>query len=115
MSKRDYYEVLGVPKNADEAEIKRAYRNLARKYHPDVNPNNPQAVESFKEANEAYQVLTDAQKRSAYDQFGHGCVDGQGFGFDGNFTGFGDIFGDILSDFFDSFSWPRARPGRIFA
>ncbi len=112
MSKRDYYEVLGVPKNADEAEIKRAYRNLARKYHPDVNPNNPQAVESFKEANEAYQVLIDTQKRTAYDQFGHGGVDGQGFGFDANFTGFGDIFGDILSDFFGGSGRQRSGPRR---
>lgn len=101
MPKRDYYEVLGVPKNADEAELKRAYRTLARKFHPDVNPDNPEAVEKFKEVNEAYQILIDAQKRSAYDQFGHGGVDGQGFGgFDGNFGGFGDVFGDILSDFF---------------
>lgn len=101
MPKRDYYEVLGVPKNADEAELKRAYRTLARKYHPDVNPNNPEAVENFKEVNEAYQVLTDSQKRTAYDQFGHGGMDGQGFNFDpSKFHGFGDIFGDILSDFF---------------
>lgn len=105
MTKRDYYEVLGVAKNADESEIKRAYRTLARKYHPDVNPDNPSAVEKFKEVNEAYQVLTDSQKRAAYDQFGHQGVTGQGFnyqdfqrGFGGG--GFGDIFGDILSDFF---------------
>lgn len=103
MAKRDYYEVLGIAKNADEGEIKRAYRTLARKYHPDVNPNNPDAVEKFKEVNEAYQVLTDAQKRSAYDQFGHAGIDGQGFNFQNfqhGFGGFGDIFGDILSDFF---------------
>lgn len=103
MTKRDYYEVLGVPKNADEAEIKRAYRTLARKFHPDVNPNNPEAVENFKEINEACQVLMDPQKRAAYDQFGHAGMNGQGFNprdFQGGFQGFGDIFGDILSDFF---------------
>lgn len=103
MTKRDYYEVLGVAKNADETEIKRAYRALARKYHPDVNPNNPESVDKFKEINEACQVLTDPQKRAAYDRFGHAGMNGQGFNFhdfqQGGF-GFGDIFGDILSDFF---------------
>jgi molecular chaperone DnaJ len=113
MAKRDYYEVLGVAKNADEGEIKKAYRNLARKYHPDVNPNNPEAVEKFKEANEAYQVLTDPQKRTAYDQFGHGGLDGQGFRFDqSNFSGFGDIFGDILSDFFGGSTRQNSGPRR---
>ncbi|MFZ2960029.1 MAG: molecular chaperone DnaJ [Candidatus Ozemobacteraceae bacterium] len=114
MAKRDYYEVLGVPKNADETELKRAYRTLARKYHPDVNPNNPEAVENFKELNEAYQVLTDQKKRSAYDQFGHAGMDGRGFGFEGfqgqGFSGFGDIFGDILSDFFGGGN-SRSRTG----
>lgn len=102
MAKRDYYEVLGVAKNADEAEIKRAYRSLARQYHPDVNPNNPEAVEKFKEVNEAYQVLIDPQKRQAYDQFGHAGLNGQGFNYQDfqGFGGFGDLFGDILSDFF---------------
>lgn len=102
MAKRDYYEVLGVAKNADEAELKRAYRTLARKYHPDVNPNNPEAVEQFKEVNEAYQILVDPQKRQAYDQFGHAGLNGQGFNYQDfqNFSGFGDLFGDILSDFF---------------
>ncbi len=104
MAKRDYYEVLGVPKNASEPEIKQAYRNLARKYHPDVNPNNKDAVEIFKEVNEAYQVLMDSQKRAAYDQFGHAGLGGQGFNYQdfssGGFSGFGDIFGDIISDFF---------------
>ncbi|MBF0499688.1 MAG: molecular chaperone DnaJ [Candidatus Riflebacteria bacterium] len=117
MAKRDYYEVLGVPKNADETELKRSYRTLARKYHPDVNPNNPEAVEKFKELNEAYQVLTDANKRSAYDQFGHAGMNGQGFGFEGfngqgfgGAGGFGDIFGDILTDFFGGGN-SRSRTG----
>lgn len=115
MAKRDYYEVLGVPKNAGEPELKKAYRNLARKYHPDVNPNNAEAVEKFKEINEAYQVLMDPKKRQAYDQFGHAGADGQGFGFqgfDGNFSGFGDIFGDILSDFFGGGGRQRSGPRR---
>lgn len=114
MAKRDYYEVLGVPKNADENELKRAYRAMARKYHPDVNPNNPEAAEKFKELNEAYQVLSDPKKRQMYDQFGHSGVDGQGFGgFEGfgqDFGGIGDIFGDILSDFFGGSS-ARGRGG----
>ena len=104
MAKRDYYEVLGVAKNANESELKTAYRTLARKYHPDVNPNNPEAVEMFKEASEAYQVLMDPQKRQAYDQFGHAGSDGQGFDFQyqdfRNMGGLGSVVGDILSDFF---------------
>jgi molecular chaperone DnaJ len=114
MSKRDYYEVLGVPKNAEEAEVKRAYRTLARKYHPDVNPNNPEAVEKFKEINEAYQILMDPQKRQVYDQFGHAGINQQGFNpgdFGQGFGGFGDIFGDILSDFFGGGS-NKAGPRR---
>jgi molecular chaperone DnaJ len=97
MSKRDYYEVLGISKDASEADIKKAYRKLARKYHPDVNPGNKEAEASFKEAAEAYEVLNDTEKRSAYDQFGHGGAQG-GFGgggfegFEGGFGGFGDIF-----------------------
>ena len=75
MAKRDFYEVLGVEKNASEAEIKKAYKRLAMKYHPDRNPDNKEAEEKFKEAKQAYEILTDAQKRAAYDQFGHAGVD----------------------------------------
>jgi molecular chaperone DnaJ len=113
-TKRDYYEVLGVNKDASEAEIKKAFRKLARKYHPDVNPGNKTAEHKFKEMNEAYEVLSDAKKRQQYDQFGHaafgggyGPEAGPGPGFGGfrpgteysgggNFEGFGDIFGDLF-------------------
>ena len=93
--KRDYYEVLGVSKSADEQEIKKAYRKLARQYHPDVNPGDKDAEEKFKEATEAYDVLSDTEKRARYDQMGHSAFDPnqQGFGgFGGDFGGFGDIF-----------------------
>jgi molecular chaperone DnaJ len=100
-TKRDYYEVLGVNRDAPEDEIKKAYRKLAMKYHPDRNPDNPKAEEHFKEAKEAYEILTDANKRAAYDHYGHAGVDpasaaagGAGFG------GFSDAFGDIFSDIF---------------
>ncbi len=113
MAKQDYYEVLGIPKNADDGEIKRAFRNLARKYHPDINKGDD-AVEKFKEINEAYQVLSDPQKRSAYDQFGHAGIDPNGFNYQdmGGFGGFGDIFGDILSDFFGGSGSQRRGPRR---
>ena len=104
--KRDYYEVLGVSKSADAKEIKKAYRKLAMKYHPDKNPGNKEAEEKFKEINEAYEVLSDEEKRSTYDRFGHdglnnqgGFGGGQGFGGGfggGGFGGFEDIFGDIF-------------------
>jgi len=102
MSKRDYYEVLGVSRDVDEADLKKAYRRLAMKYHPDRNPDDDDAEAKFKEASEAYEILSDAEKRQAYDQFGHAGVDpsqggGQGFGFEGNF---GDIFGDVFGDIF---------------
>ena len=101
-SKRDYYEVLGVSKDADDAAIKKAYRALAKKYHPDMNPGDAEAEKKFKEASEAYAVLSDAEKRRQYDQFGHAAFEGGaggagGFGgFDFNGADFGDIFGDIF-------------------
>lgn len=101
--KRDYYEVLGVGKSADDAEIKKAYRALAKKYHPDVNPGNVEAEAKFKEASEAYAILSDPDKRRQYDQFGHAAFEGGAGGPGGfDFTGadFSDIFGDIFGDFF---------------
>jgi molecular chaperone DnaJ len=103
MAKRDYYEVLGVSKNASDDEIKKAYRRLAMKNHPDRNPGDKAAEERFKEASEAYEVLSNAQKRTAYDQFGHaglGGAAGGGPGFGGGFGNFGDIFGDVFADIF---------------
>jgi molecular chaperone DnaJ len=99
--KRDYYEVLGVEKSADEAAIKKAYRALAKKYHPDMNPGDAEAEKKFKEASEAYAILSDPEKRRQYDQFGHAAFDqgagGNGFGgFDFSGTDFSDIFGDIF-------------------
>jgi molecular chaperone DnaJ len=102
MAKRDYYEILGVARDADEKEIKRAYRKLAMKYHPDRNPDDEDADHKFKEASEAYEVLSDSSKRGAYDQFGHAGVDGQaggGFGGGGG-ASFSDIFGDVFGDIF---------------
>lgn len=102
MAKRDYYEVLGLAKNASEDEIKKAYRKMAMKFHPDRNPDNAGAEGKFKEAKEAYEVLSDAEKRAAYDRYGHAGVDpsmagGGGQGFSGGFAeAFGDIFGDIF-------------------
>lgn len=114
-TKRDYYEVLGVPKRAPDAEIKKAFRKLARKYHPDVNPGDKASEQKFKELNEAYEVLSDSKKRKQYDEFGHAAFDagfGQGAGPQGGFSGFGregdaeffggrgfeDIFGNIFGD-----------------
>ena len=105
--KRDYYEVLGVDKNADDATLKKAYRKLAKKYHPDVSPGDKEAEAKFKEATEAYSVLSDADKRRQYDQFGHAAFENGGGGGAGGFGGFdfngadmGDIFGDIFGDLF---------------
>ena len=102
--KRDYYEVLGISKTADDAEIKKAYRVLAKKYHPDMNPGDAEAEKKFKEASEAYAVLSDPEKSRQYDQFGHAAFEGGGAGgfggFDFNSADFGDIFGDIFGDFF---------------
>ncbi len=104
-TKRDYYEVLGVSKSADDAELKKAYRALAKKYHPDMNPGDAEAEKKFKEASEAYAILSDPEKRKQYDQFGfaafEGGAGGGGFGgFDFNSMDFSDIFGDIFGDFF---------------
>jgi len=102
--KRDYYEVLGLSKGASETEIKKAYRSMAKKYHPDMNPGNAEAEAKFKEVNEAYDVLSDADKKAKYDQFGHAAFDpasgggayGQGFGGFGDFGDIGDIFGSFF-------------------
>lgn len=117
MSKKDYYEVLGVEKNASEAEIKKAFRKLARQYHPDVNPGNAEAEAKFKEVNEAYEVLSDKSKRAQYDQFGHAAF-GQGAG-DGGFGGFGGFggadfggFGDIFEAFFGGGGQRRRGPAK---
>ena len=112
--KRDYYEVLGVDKNADEAALKKAYRALAKKYHPDTNPGDAEAEKMFKEASEAYAVLSDPEKRRQYDQFGHAAFDGGmgggAGGFDFNSADFSDIFGDIFGDFFGGgFGGGRSR------
>jgi len=109
-SKRDYYEVLGVERAAGEDEIKKAYRRLARRYHPDVN-KGPDSEARFKEINEAYEVLSDSDKRAAYDRFGHAGVSGNGFS---DFTGFGGFagFGDIIEDLFAGFGMGTTRTAR---
>ncbi len=116
--KRDYYEVLGVDKNADDATIKKAYRQLAKKYHPDMNPGDKEAEVKFKEASEAYAVLSDPDKRRQYDQFGHAAFEGGAGGGAGGFGGFdfngadmGDIFGDIFGDLFGGGRGRRANNG----
>lgn len=113
MSKRDYYEVLGVNPNADNKEIKKSYRRIAMKFHPDRNPDDEQAEEKFKEATEAYEVLSDSEKRAAYDQYGHAGVDpqmGGAGGFGGG--GFSDIFGDVFGDIFGGGGRGRSGPQR---
>ena len=102
MSKRDYYEVLGVAKGADDKEIKKAYKRLAMKYHPDRTQGDKAMEEKFKELQEAYEIRSDEQKKAAYDQYGHAGVDpnrGAG-GFGGGSGDFGDIFGDVFGDIF---------------
>ena len=118
MSKQDYYEVLGVGRDASDADIKKAYRRLAMKYHPDRNPDDAEAEAKFKVASEAYEVLADAEKRGAYDRFGHAGVDPQGMG--GGFGGgsassFSDIFSDVFGDIFGGGWWWRpcgSKPAR---
>src|SRR5215210_4943019 len=112
MSKRDYYEILGIAKTAGEADMKSAFLKLAMKFHPDKNPGDKDAEIKFKEINEAYQVLTDPQKRAAYDRFGHaafaGGMGGQ-HGFDANFT---DFMSDIFENFFGETRGRRGPGGR---
>src|SRR6266496_4161681 len=109
MAKRDYYEILGVSRNVSEEDIKKTYRRLAMKYHPDRNANNQESEEKFKQIKEAYEVLSDSRKRAAYDQFGHAGVDpsigfgaagARGFGGPEGFGGFADAFGDIFGEIF---------------
>ena len=112
--KRDYYEVLGVSKTASDDEIKKAFRTLAKKYHPDMHPGDKECEEKFKEAQEAYAVLSDAEKRKQYDQFGHAAFDGTGGGAGGfDFSGMdmGDVFGDLFGDFFGGGSRRRTNDG----
>ena len=116
--KRDYYEVLGVERGADDATLKKAYRKLAKKYHPDMNPGDKEAEAKFKEATEAYTVLSDPEKRRTYDQYGHAAFENGGAGQGGGFGGFdfngadmGDIFGDIFGDLFGGGRSRRANNG----
>lgn len=114
MAKKDYYETLGVAKNASDQDLKKAYRRVAMKFHPDRNPGNKEAEDKFKEASEAYEVLSDKNKRAAYDQFGHAGVDGAGMGGAGagGFGNFSDIFGDVFGDIFGSGAGGRGGPSR---
>jgi molecular chaperone DnaJ len=109
MSKRDFYEVLGVSKTVTEVELKSTFRKLAMQYHPDRNPGNHEAEVKFKEINEAYQTLSDSQKRAAYDRFGHAAFANGGAGG----PGFGNDFSDFMSDIFENFfGETRGRGGR---
>jgi len=117
MSKRDYYEVLGVAKNASDEDIKKAYRKLAMKHHPDRNPDDKGAEEKFKVAKQAYEILSDADKRAAYDQFGHAGVDqqaGMGGGYGGGASGFSDAFSDIFGDIFGGGGGGGNRRDRVY-
>ncbi|MCP4754216.1 MAG: molecular chaperone DnaJ [Proteobacteria bacterium] len=114
LAKRDYYEILGIPHTADPDEIKKKYRKLAMKYHPDRNPGDKKSEEAFKEASEAYEVLSDPQRRSQYDRFGHTAENMGGGGNPFQGSGFGDIFGDVFSEFFGGSSRrssSRGQPG----
>ena len=119
MSKRDYYEVLGVARNVDEKQLKSAFRKLAMEFHPDRNPDNPDAEKKFKEIGEAYEILKDAEKRAAYDRYGHAAFEGGGgggrsggAGFSGFEGGFSSIFDEIFGDFMGGSSGRRGRSGR---
>lgn len=114
MSKRDYYEILGIDKSCSAAELKKAYRRVAMKHHPDRNPDNKESEDKFKEASEAYEILSDTQKRAAYDQYGHAGVDssaGGGFGGGAGAGGFSDIFGDVFGDIFGGAGGGGGRHG----
>src|SRR5450432_1038040 len=122
MAKRDYYTTLGVNRDASEEDIKKSYRKLAMKHHPDRNPDDKASEEKFKEAKEAYEILTDARKRAAYDQFGHAGVDpamgaAGARGFSGGaegFGGFADAFGDIFGDIFGAQNGARGRGNGVY-
>src|SRR5215472_3298338 len=123
MAKRDYYTTLGVNRDASEEDVKKAYRKLAMKYHPDRAPNDKNAEEKFKEAKEAYEILCDAKKRAAYDQFGHAGVDpsmgfgaagARGFGGPEGFGGFADAFGDIFGEIFGQGASGRSRGNGMY-
>jgi molecular chaperone DnaJ len=119
MAKRDFYETLGVAKNASEDEIKKSYRKLAMKYHPDRNPDSKESEEKFKEVKEAYEMLTNPEKREAYDRYGHAGVDpnmggGGGGGFGGGAGGFGDAFGDIFGDIFGGGGRGRSQGPQVY-
>jgi len=116
MAKRDYYEILEISKNADDSEIKKAYRKMAIKHHPDKNPGNKEAEDKFKEAAEAYEVLRDPQKRQRYDRYGHegvrgGAGGGFGMSMDDIFSNFGDIFGGAFGGGFSSGGRRRVNRG----
>ncbi len=121
VTKIDYYEVLSVSRDASDQELKTAYRKLAMQYHPDRNPNNPEAEEKFKECSEAYQVLSDAEKRAAYDRYGHAAFNGgggggnpfQGGGFSGNAQDLGDIFGDLFGEMFNMGGQGGGKASRV--
>ena len=112
MSKRDYYDVLGVPRDVSKDELKKAYRKLAMKYHPDRNPDDDKAAEKFKELSEAYEILSDDQKRQTYDSFGHDGVNSSFTNSQGAADAFSDIFGDIFSDIFGGTSSRSSSRGQ---
>ena len=112
MQKRDYYEVLDVNRDADDEEIKKAYRKLAIQFHPDKNPDNKEAEDKFKEATEAYEVLRDAEKRQQYDRFGHAGLEGMGVDFGGVGVNLDDIFSDVFGDIFGGFGGRQRTPKR---